>query len=383
MATTEQQLAKRIKEANEAYRNSQPIMSDAAYDALEDQLRQLNPNHPHFSSTGAAPANGDWPEVKHPFQMRSLGKTNPAPDHATNPLHELFSWWARVKSLTLFWTEKMDGISVRLTYTDGKLTEAATRGDGHKGFAITRNVLKMKGAVRQLPATMPDGSPTPHIIHVRGEICLKLSDFAAHFPGGSNARNVAAGTAKRQSDAGPCRHLTVFAYQIMPDGMAMVDKATEIATLKTFGFTLPNCGPVTDATAMGVVYDDYCNTRRKALDWEIDGLVIEVNDRDDREGFGFRDDRPAGATAFKFPNEEKVTTLRDVVWQMGKSGRATPVALFDTVVLAGAKVSRASLATVEHFSRLRLSEGCRILVSRRNDVIPRLEANVTEGIIND
>ena len=378
---TEQQLAKRVADANEAYRNSKPIMSDAAYDALEDQLRALNPNHPHFRTTGAAPAGAAWPKVKHPFQMRSLGKINFDAKYTPNPHHELYVWWGKIGKMPLFWTEKMDGISVRLTYENGVLTEAATRGDGHEGFAITRNVLLMRGAVRQLPPKMPDGTPTPAIVHVRGEICLKLSDFKDYFPGGSNPRNVAAGTAKRLTDPAQCKHLTVFAYQMQPDGMAMSSKAAEINTLDAFGFTLPNHGKVLSYDAMARVYDTYISTTRKSLDWEIDGIVIEVDDRDLREGFGYLNDRPAGAVAFKFPNEEKETILRDITWQVGKSGRITPVALFDSVPLAGANVKRASLHNIGLIEDLAhdagissLCIGDTVMVARRNDVIPQIEA---------
>lgn len=367
-------LAKRIEDANEAYRNGSPIMSDAAFDTLEAQLRQTDPNHAWFNKTGAAvPSNGAWPKVKHTIPMRSLLKAQDEDD--------LRKWWP---GKTVCVTHKLDGISIALTYRDRDLVQAVTRGDGEIGEDITRNVLMMQGAVRKLPARLPDGSQTPAIVNVRGEIVCRKSDFKANFPGESNPRNTAAGTAKRQSNAAKAKHLTVMAYQFLPDGEAEVSKSTEMASLLTLGFTVPDfyvCGTL---NAVVKVYTEYVSTKRDALDWEIDGLVIDVDDRDKREDMGEKNHRPAGAIAFKFPHEQKPTILRNIRWQVGKSGRLTPVADFDTVVLAGARVSKASLHNLDYMVELAegakqqwLCKGDEIMVARRNDVIPYVEELLT------
>lgn len=235
----------------------------------------------------------------------------------------------------------------------------------------------MQGAVRQLPK----GSPSP--VFVRGEIICRKSDFAAHFQGESNPRNTAAGTAKRQSDNDKCRHLTVVAYQYLPSGTPLATKAGEINALGMAGFVVPPYYEAATPAEVQVVYDDYVATKRDALDYEIDGLVIDVNDRDAREALGEHNQRPKGAVAYKFPHEEKTATLLNIVWQAGKSGRVTPVANFTEVLLGGAKVKQASLHTSDRVEGLKLWKGCTILVSRRNDVIPMVEANISDGITID
>jgi DNA ligase (NAD+) len=358
-------LAKQITDAKTAYYHGTPIMSDAAYDALESELRSRDPNHPVLKQVGAAvPGTSGWPKVKHGMPMSSLNKAQDA--------DELKAWYTSCSQPTrLFVTEKMDGISVALRYENGTMTQALTRGDGEIGEDITRNVLYMKGFPRQA------GSFTGW---VRGEIVCLKSDFAKHFPNDSNPRNTASGTAKRQSDPDPCRHLTVFAYQMLPDASPIRLKQEELMALDGHGFMVPNHKAVNGIGAVEDLYKGYVDTHRAALDYDIDGLVVEVNDTADREALGDKNHRPKGATAYKFPHEQKETYLRDVVWQVGNSGRITPVAVFDTVSLAGANVGKASLHNVDYYHEIAkqmsegvLADGDKILVSRRNDVIPHVE----------
>ena len=262
-----------------------------------------------------------------------------------------------------------------LKYLNGKMIQALTRGDGDIGEDITRNVLLMQGVVRQLPL---QGT-----VYVRGEIIIRKSDFTQHFKGESNPRNSAVGTAKRQSDFDKCKHLTVVAYQFLQDGVAAGHKDVEIDLLENYGFVTPPKYLCQTLTSIQAVYADYVAGKRDALDWEIDGLVLDVNDRDTREALGDHNQRPKGSMAFKFPHEEKLTRMIRIDWQVGKSGRITPVAIFEEVVLGGRKINRASLAGVSQVNALKLSQNCQIMVSLRNDVIPRVEANVTEGIQND
>lgn len=366
-------LVLRLEEANEAYRNGSPVMSDAAFDALEDELRAKYPNHPWFDRTGApAPVGGQWPKVKHSIPMRSLNKAQNAED--------LRAWWPEDVCVI---TEKLDGISCALHFSQGRLTQALTRGDGETGEDITRNVLLMKG----FPHKIFEGIPVENMpeVFVRGEIVCRRSDFDEHFPNESNPRNTASGTAKRQSDPEKCRHLTVLAYQYLEGGVAQVTKLEELLALQELGFTVSYFRSAKTFNRALEIYQEYVDTKRDSIDWEIDGLVVEVNDRDRREGMGERNHRPAGACAFKFPHEQKPTVLRNIVWQVGQSGRITPVAEFDPVQLAGAEVKRASLHNLDRMHELLrdvgqevFAAGDKILCSRRNDVIPFVEA-VLEG----
>lgn len=372
MSTKITDLAKRLHDANEAYRNGSPIMSDAAYDKLEDELRALDPNHPHLQKIGApAPSGGSWPKAAHAIPMGSLKKCQF--DAAVGDGHsELRSWWPG-KPVCI--THKLDGISIDLVYRQRKLVSAITRGDGAEGEDITRNVLLMEGAVRVLPAGVPDD------VNVRGEIVCRRSKFKAHFPGESNPRNTAAGTAKRQTDYAKAQYLTVVAYQYLPDGVPLDTKHKEILALEQMGFVCPPHHPADDLATVIRIYTKYVDETRDKLDWEIDGLVVDVNDRDDREAMGDTNMRPNGARALKFPHAQKATTLRAIRWQVGKSGRLTPVADFDTVNLAGANVSKASLHNIDYIETLcsdagtpTIAIGDGIMVARRNDVIPYVEA---------
>ncbi len=362
---TSKALSQRITDANEAYRNGNPIMSDAAFDALEAELRRLDPSNPWFNRTGApVPTISGWRKVKHGMPMRSLNKAQDAVD--------MQAWFSRIPRKDVFVTEKMDGISIALRYENGKLTQALTRGDGVIGEDITRNVRLMKG----LPAQA--GILTGY---VRGEIVCLKSDHVKHFAGDSNPRNTAGGTAKRQSDPGPCKHLTVFAYQILSNDFTDLTKDHEFGNLITYGFTVPNYHHLGSLKDIEDLYTAYVDGDRKSLDYDIDGLVVEVNNTATRESLGEKNHRPFGAIAYKFPSESSPSILRDILWQVGKSGRITPVAVFDTVKLAGANVTKASLHNVDYYSQLAgeigqkvLSVGDKILVSRRNDVIPYVES---------
>jgi DNA ligase (NAD+) len=359
-------LAAQIMSASAAYYNATPVMSDADFDALESELRKLDPNNPVFAKIGAPVASG-WPKAQHPHPVGSLEK-------AQTPAE--FRSWAAGKPDSLFLSEKLDGISILLTYSGGELVSAVTRGDGVEGEDITRNVRIMQG----VPATLSN----KHNVFVRGEIVCLREDFQKFFQGESNPRNTASGTSKRQSGWQKCRHLTVVAYNLSFGAYSGPNYATrdsEFAVLQSWGFKTPFGKSVTSREAVQV-YGDYIKELRDKAPYDIDGLVIEVNSTEERIELGTTPNglNPKGAVALKFPHDQKKTILRDVVWQVGNSGRVTPVAIFDEVDLAGARVKQASLHNVARLNKLQLFKGCEILVSRRNDVIPFVEENVSLGI---
>jgi len=350
-------------------------VSDAVFDAEEDALRVLDPTNAMWSTVGApAPANGAWPKAAHAIPMGSLKKCQFDAD-ATDGHADLRAWFKTLpagsrKSLT----HKLDGISIDMVYRDRRFVQAITRGDGSTGEDITQNVLLMEGAVRMLPASLSGN------VNVRGEIVCRRSSFTLNFPGESNPRNTAGGKAKGQTgDA--AKYLTVVAYQLLPDGVPLTSKTAEIVSLSNMGFVVPPCYSATTLDEIIAVFDEYVATKRDLLDWEIDGLVVDIDNRDDREAMGSSNMRPNGARALKFPHAQKLTFLRAIRWQVGKSGRLTPVADFDTVNLAGANVSKASLHNIGYMDELagdagqtNLSVGDEIMVARRNDVIPYVEA---------
>lgn len=369
-----QKLVRTLEKAKAAYYSGSPEMQDALYDALENRLRELDPTNSLLTTTGApvTPATGLYcavgTKVRHSQLMTSLAK-------ATTP-EAARSWYSKVSSSyqegRIFWSEKMDGLSVSVRY-NGKITQAVTRGDGEVGQDITSNFMLMSGFPREVPGFSG---------LVRGEIYCPKSTHKLVFPNQANPRNTAAGIAQRQSNPQDAKHLRVKFYQVIPDNTNMPSKAEEFLWLTEHGFDVPNWNVKSAMDLILKDFDQYLNATRARLDYEIDGLVLEINDNNYREGLGLSGNTPVGAVALKFPSEGSKTILRDIVWQVGKSGRVTPVAVFDQVDLMGVKVDRASLATVRQVELLQLSAGCEIFVTRRNDVIPRVEANLTLGIQN-
>lgn len=351
-----------------AYAADAPTITDAAYDALRDEARCLHPNDPYWAEVGSRPRSA-WPKVRLGFPMGSLNKVQTS--------DELKAWLPKG---SLFASLKLDGISILLQYEQGVLVLGATRGDGEIGEDITANVRKMPGVPIRLESSFTG--------HVRGEIVLRKSVFEEHFraEGYKNCRNTAGGAAK-DLEGGKCHLLDVICYQIRPDAGALQSRAAEFISLRLLGFNTAGQGWSLDSgvEVLGL-YRDFVDGRRAALDFDIDGLVVEVDDTDAREAMGETDHRPAGAVAFKFPHEKASTRLREILWQVGGSGRITPVAVFDPVELAGATVRQATLHNVAYIGRLMqgrtrhlLAVDDAIVCSRRNDVIPGVESWLAAG----
>ena len=354
-----------LKKYKDAYYNGTPQVSDAAYDALEDELRELAPNHAFFATVGApAAAVTSWEKANHAIPMGSLNK-------AVNT-DEFKQWAARcdelgkkdkLKAITrdLFVTEKLDGLSLAVTYEKGQLSDAITRGDGQIGERILANARRMKGVPPKLKKAVS--------ITVRGEIILKLSDMKKAFPGAANPRNQASGTSKRFDGAG-CEHLTVMFYDL--DGEELATETAKFKRLEELGLIVPY-GKQADLDGAQKIHDDYAKAKRAKLDYEIDGLVVRAHDVRVQHMLGELGNRPRAAIAYKFASQAKVTKLIDILWDTGSSGRVTPIAIVEPVSLAGATVQRASLHNAGNVAELGIGIGDEVLISRRNDVIPYVE----------
>jgi DNA ligase (NAD+) len=359
------ELALRLEKYRASYYAGHPDISDAAYDALEDELRALDPTHSVLARVGSAALVSEWEKARHEIPMGSLNKAV--------SVEELRAWLARCEELLekdgvasiagdLFVAEKLDGISIEVIYREGKMVDAITRGDGEMGERITQNVARMKG----VPARIKD----KRSMSVRGEIILRLSDMKKHFSSGTSPRNLAAGTSKR-FDGGNCEYLTVLFYDVA-DHFDVATEVDKFDYIRSLGFATPATahGSIDDVIAL---YDTYSSGRRASLDYEIDGLVVYVNALHTQALLGEVNHRPRGAVAFKFASPAKVTTVLSVSWDTGPSGRVTPVAIVAPVELAGAMVQRASLHNAANVRALGIGVGDEVLVSRRNDVIPYVE----------
>jgi DNA ligase (NAD+) len=364
------------------YNDGKPLISDREYDGLRDRLRtdtarfadKIGNDPTDLNVRGATyaravktlkrigappPEHGDWPKYQHEVRMDSLNKVN-LPE-------ELLTWHVKCgKPIELLETEKIDGMSISLKYEKGRLFSAATRGDGNIGENITANVGLMSG----FPTRLEDGFTG----HIRGEVVLLKSVWKKHLSNMANTRN-ATGLAKRHNGEG-CQHLTIIAYTV--EGSREFKKESDsYEYLKSLGFKIPNyrIGTVEDANVM---WQEYMDKTRETLDYDIDGLVIVINDRATRFCLGDEGRGPLGSIAFKFESPEARTVLRKVIWQVGDTGRITPVGEFDAIYLLGVKIERASLHNVSNINKLRVKIGSSIMVSRRNDVIPYIERVIDE-----
>jgi DNA ligase (NAD+) len=350
-----QELEAKIIQARLDYYNHQPTISDKVYDAWMDELRLLDPTNKAVTAVGAPVTPSEWKKAKHQIPMGSLDKVNlPA---------ELAKWVTdHADGEVLFVTEKLDGLSIEVVYEDGQLVQAITRGDGEVGEDITVNVDKMDGVLSIIPGF--SGS-------LRGEIIMKKSIHKKHFADKANPRNAASGTCKRLDGVG-VEHLNILFYQVLGD-VEFKTEAKQFQWLAARGVGTPNHWTFKTSAEVNKHWRDYQDKDRDKLDYDIDGLVVRLNDMDKQAALGDKDMRPKGAIAFKFDNEARESVIRDITWQVGNSGRLTPVATVDPVMLVGATVTRASIYNLSYIEELGLDVGATVLVARANDVIPRIE----------
>lgn len=331
------------------------VLSDKVYDARESELRSLDPEHWVLKIVGAPLAQSEWKKAKHQIPMGSLNKVN-------LPI-ELESWAKDKGKQDWFVTEKLDGLSIELVYENGELVQGITRGDGETGEDITINVVRMQGVNPKL-GTKFNGS-------LRGEIIMLKSVWKKDFADKANPRNAASGVSKRLDSVGVDK-LNILFYQVLGD----VEFDTEVQQfewLEENGFGVPAYWLFKTIDKVSKHWRDYQDTKRDKLDYDIDGLVIRMDELAMQLTWGDKDMRPLGAIAFKFDNETRESTIRDIIWQVGNSGRITPVAVVDPVQLVGATVTRASIYNMSYIEELGLDIGAKVLVARANDVIPRIE----------
>lgn len=364
-----------------------PTISDAAFDSLMRELREIEAAHPELV-TASSPTQRvggyvgeQFAPVVHERRMYSL-------DNAMD-LDELDEWMERTAeacggSLPPLCCElKIDGSSIALTYEDGVLVRAATRGDGTTGEDVTVNMR----TVRDVPLRLRDearGAIAPGVetLELRGEVYMPKKSFealnaAAEEEGRApfaNPRNAAAGSL-RQKDAvvTKMRDLSTFMYAIADDAALEVEGQWELLQwLREAGFHVnPDVRLCTTAEEVrGFCHE--CLDRRESLPYEIDGVVVKVNDFARQRAMGFTARAPRWAIAFKFPPEEKTTLLRDITVQVGRTGALTPVAELVPVVVAGSTVARATLHNLDEVHRKDVRVGDTVIVRKAGDVIPEV-----------
>ena len=365
---TEQQLnenRKRIKYLEEqilfhqkAYYGNEALISDAEFDALWDELKKIDPENPILQKIGsdlAETTQGNFQKVKHRMPMGSQ-------DKAANP--EEFLVWANKMSFSEYLVElKLDGASLELQYEKGKFVKGVTRGDGIVGDDITKNVLKMQGLIQQLPQAFSGG--------VRCEVLMSHQVHQKYFSDKANCRNAANGLMKRK-DGNGSEHLQLICYDAVIEEtgipLPFSNEEEKLEWLRSCGFETVITKKVFSPEEV-ISYRSSIMEERKNLPYDIDGLVIKNNVIDTEDA---KRNRPEKQIAFKFSLEEAVSILRTVEWS--ESGATyTPIGTFDTVELAGTKVSRANLVNPNTIRELKIHIGSHVIVTKRGEIIPKIE----------
>ncbi|GAA1552841.1 NAD-dependent DNA ligase LigA [Kribbella sancticallisti] len=358
-----QELADQIVLLRDAYYRGAPAVADAEYDAIEDELRglieanpELTPDPNPLDQVGA-PTVLHAP-VRHSRPMLSLEK-------ATRP-EQVEAFFKRFPGRSVVVMPKLDGLSLALVYENGKLARAITRGDGTTGDDVTP-------LVKALADGVPVKVDAPGRVEVRGEAVMLRSTFAAYNAAHAdkpliNPRNAAAGTLRAKDPATVAeRRLQFLAFDLHTD-LDSTDSDLDRA-LRTLGFTVADMRHCDDAAAAQDVITTI-EQQRNDLDYDLDGAVLRLADRDAFAAAGTRSSSPRGALAYKFAAEEKTTVLADVVWDVGKTGKIAPVAWLEPVFVGGTTVTRATLANQEVIRARGIKIGDTVLVRRAGDVIP-------------
>jgi DNA ligase (NAD+) len=357
-----EELAARIVELRDTYYRGEPLVADADYDALEDELRALIAAHPELAPDPnpleqvGAPGVLHAP-VRHSRPMLSLEK-------ASTP-EQVAAFFDRFPGQPVIVMPKLDGLSLALVYEGGRLARAITRGDGTTGDDVT--VL-----VRALADGVPHAIDAAGRAEVRGELVMLRSTFAAYNAAHPdkpliNPRGAAAGTLRAKDPAVVAeRRLRFFAFDLDTADGAHADVE---AALRTLGFEAPDMRHCDDAAAAQDVIAAI-EAERNELDYDLDGAVLRLADRNAYAAAGTRSNSPRGALAFKYAAEEKTTVLADVIWDVGKIGKVAPVAVLEPVFVGGTTVTRATLANQQVIRARDVRVGDTVLVRRAGDVIP-------------
>jgi DNA ligase (NAD+) len=355
-------LARQITELRAAYYDGATKVSDAEYDALEDELRALLAEHPELTPDPnpleqvGAPSALHAP-VRHSRPMLSLEK-------ATTP-EQVQAFLDRFPGQPVVVMPKLDGFSLALVYEDGRLARAVTRGDGTTGEDVT---VLARALIDDLPVRVELGGR----VEVRGECVMLRSTFAAYNAAHPdkpliNPRGGAAGTVRAKDPKSvEGRRLRFFAFDLDASDGAPGDLEAALTDLGFGAATMEHCD---DADCVLEVIRRIESGRDK-LDYDLDGAVMRLADRNAYAAAGTRANSPRGALAFKFAAEEKTTVLADVLWDVGKTGKVAPVAALEPVFVGGTTVTRATLANQEVIRARGIKIGDTVLVRRAGDVIP-------------
>ncbi len=374
--------------SNLYYNEAAPEISDAEFDALWDELKSLDANHPQLRRVGAPVPPGSV-KVIHRFPMRSLDKATDDEEIA----HFVAETTAHGRQFIA--QPKLDGSALSLEYRRGRLVRAATRGSGERGEDVTSNALRIPN--------IPDRLSWEGDCHIRGEVVMHLDVFQQKYADiAPNPRNLAAGSLRQkniEAGKGDATDLMFYAYDVLfvPDGETHPDSpaalnfendSQSISWLREVGITPAEevviRGSDDDETTQGLIAETirWTNERANAI-WEIDGVVFKLDNLAKRELLGQTAHHPRWALAWKFPPEEATTVLLDIDWQTGRTGAVTPVARVAPVIVSGVTVENTTLHNVGEVERLGVAIGDKVRIVRRGDVIPKIIETLGPASVTD
>ena len=364
---------------NKYYVDNSPEISDFEFDALMRRLMELEAQYPEFSDPLSpsvrvgSDRTAEFASVAHRYPMLSLSNTY--------SIEELTAFVERIEREAEQQTEfacelKFDGTAISLTYEDGRLVRAVTRGDGATGDDVTANVK----TIRTIPLTL-SGENIPKMFEIRGEIFMPYASFdrlnaereAAGEQLFANPRNAAAGTLKQQQSAVVAkRGLDCILYQMAGDNLPFSSHIENLEAARSWGFKVSEYMTLCRGAKEVVEYINHWDQARKSLPYPTDGVVIKVNNFALRRTLGFTAKSPRWAVAYKFKAESALTKLLSVDFQVGRTGAITPVANLEPVLLAGTTVKRASLHNAEQIAALDIRIGDMVYVEKGGEIIPKI-----------
>lgn len=375
-------LRKTLHEHNyKYYVLNQPNISDQEFDFLMHELQDLEARHPELYDANSptlrvgSDLNQNFTQVAHKYPMLSLANTYNEQDVA--------DWYDSVRrgldgeDFEVCCEMKYDGLSISLTYVDGKLVRGVTRGDGVHGDDVTANVR----TIRCIPLVLKEGSGYPHEFEIRGEILMPWKVFerlnaereAAEEPLFANPRNAASGTLKSQnSRLVASRQLDSYLYYLLGDTLPSDGHYENLQTAASWGFKISQ--GMKKVKTLQEIYDyiNYWDTERKNLPVATDGIVLKINSLRQQRSLGYTAKSPRWAIAYKFKAERACTRLNEVSYQVGRTGAVTPVANMDAVQLAGTVVKRATLNNEDFIRNFDLHIGDYVYVEKGGEIIPKI-----------
>lgn len=357
-----------------------PTISDYDFDIKLKQLQDLETKHPEFfdinspSQRVGGQVTKNFETVRHEHRMYSLDNSYSKED--------LLDWETRIKKMVDGRVEyvcelKYDGASISLTYENGNLSQALTRGDGVQGDNVTTNVKTIRSVPLQLKGDFPDK------FDIRGEIVLPFEGFnkmnEERIEIGEepyrNPRNTASGSLKLQDSAEVAkRPLDCLLYNITGNNLNISTQFESLEKARKWGFKVPCAAKLTTSIDEVLEFIDYWNVHRHDLPYETDGVVIKVNNLNQQEELGYTAKSPRWAMAYKFKAEQVSTRLNEITYQVGRTGAITPVANLEPVELAGTTVKRASLHNADQIEKLDIRVGDEVFVEKGGEIIPKIIA---------